>query len=139
VHPGVVALVEGLERSRPSSVRLHELLVVALERLLPVRGDADQAAEDVDRLELVGDEAERLKSVWGFSRKVRWLPNCWSHRIRDSVGRSMRTVSSSGRSRPSLKTSTAQMTPDSSSRDCARGAEVSPEWTATARRPCSLK
>ena len=31
-------------------------------------------------------------------------------RMRDSVGRSMRTVSSSGRSRPSLKTSTAQMT-----------------------------
>ena len=55
--PGVVALVEGLEGSWAGAVELHELLVVALEGLLAVRGDADQAAEDVDRLELVGDEA----------------------------------------------------------------------------------
>jgi dynein-related subfamily AAA family protein len=76
-------------------------------------------------------------------RLARPRPNCWSHTIRDSVGRSMRTVSSSGRSRPSLKTSTAQMTSslpsDSSSSDCARGAEVSPEWTATALMPCSWR
>ena len=56
-RPGVVALVEGFEGSRPGAVQLHEVLVVALEGLLAVRGDADQAAEDVDRLELVGDEA----------------------------------------------------------------------------------
>jgi hypothetical protein len=61
----------------------------------------------------------------------------------DSVDRSMRTVSSSGRSRPSLKTSTSQMTSsllsESSSSDWARGALVGPDWTATARRPCCLR
>ena len=53
----VVALVEGLDGSRAGAVELDELLVVALEGLLAVRGDADQALQDVDRLELVGDEA----------------------------------------------------------------------------------
>jgi hypothetical protein len=53
----VVALVEGLDGSRAGAVELDELLVVALEGLLAVGGDADQALQDVDRLELVGDEA----------------------------------------------------------------------------------
>ena len=54
---GVVALVEGLDGSRAGAVELDELLVVTLEGLLAVGGDADQALQDVDRLELVGDEA----------------------------------------------------------------------------------
>jgi hypothetical protein len=55
--PGVVALVEGFQGSWPGAVKLRELLVIALEGLLPVRRDFDEASEDVDRLELVGDEA----------------------------------------------------------------------------------
>lgn len=54
---GVVALVEGLDGSRAGAVELDELLVVTLEGLLAVGGDADQALQDVDRLELVGDGA----------------------------------------------------------------------------------
>jgi hypothetical protein len=95
--PGVVALVEGFEGSWPGAVKLSELLVVALEGFLSVRGDFDEASEDVDRLELVDDKAagrdldrpfpralqqvedlvasgRRLKRVWGLSRNVRWLP-----------------------------------------------------------------
>ena len=53
----VVALVEGLDGSRAGAVELDELLVVALEGLLAIRGDAAQALQEVDRLELVGDEA----------------------------------------------------------------------------------
>jgi len=49
--------VEGLDGSRAGAVELDELLVVALEGLLAVGSDADQALQDVDRLELVGDEA----------------------------------------------------------------------------------
>jgi hypothetical protein len=53
----VVALVESLDGARAGAVELQELLVVALEGLLAVRRDPDEALEDVDRLQLVGDGA----------------------------------------------------------------------------------
>ena len=166
---GVVAVAEGFDRLGADGVQEGEVLVVAVPGVEAVLGDAGEGAEDVDGLELVGDVAaggEGRKGgrggSLGFRRKVRWLPmvsmtvsclspavlrrprpNCWSQRMRDSVGRSMRTVSSSGRSRPSLKTSTAQMTSrwpaERRSSDWARLADVGPEWTATALMPCSLK
>jgi hypothetical protein len=124
----------------------REVQIRAFARRSGIRVSPD-VARDVLRVRRT--PAGRLKSVWGFRRNVRCLPmesmtvsflssfvlrrprpNGWRHRIRDSVGRSMRTVSSSGRSRPSLKTSTAQMTSSlpsfSSSSDCARGAEAAP-------------
>jgi hypothetical protein len=76
---GVVAVVEGFDGPGADSVQLGEVLVVALDGFELVGGDAGEGAEDVDRREVVGDEAAggeegRLKRVWGFSRKVRWLP-----------------------------------------------------------------
>jgi hypothetical protein len=79
---GVVAVVEGFDGPGADSVQLAEVLVVALDGFELVGGDAGEGAEDVDRREVVGDVAAegdldgegRLKRVWGFSRKVRWLP-----------------------------------------------------------------
>ena len=80
---------------------------------------------------------DRSRSLPAAFRNPR--PNCCSQRIFDSVGRSIMTVSSVGRSTPSLNMSTAKTmssSPASScSSDAARGADVGPEWTATARSP----
>ena len=95
-------------------------------------------------------------------RKLRWLPmksitvraslpslrrrprpSCWRNTTGDSVGRSIRTVSISGTSRPSLNTSTVQMTCSSPARSCSteptRGALVGPLCTATAATPLLRK
>ena len=75
--PGVVALVEGFEGSWPGAVELRELLVVALEGLLSVRGDFDEASEDVDRLELVGDGAAGGDLDRPFPRALQRVRTSW--------------------------------------------------------------
>ena len=69
------------------------------------------------------------RSLPGAFRSPR--PNCCSQRIFDSVGRSIITVSSVGRSTPSLNMSTAKTMSRSPafscSSDAARGADVAPE------------
>ena len=104
----------------------------------------------------------RASRVRGLMRKLRWLPmksiavraslpslrrrprpSCWRNTTGDSVGRSIRTVSTSGTSRPSLNTSTVQMTCSSPARSCstepARGALAGPLCTATAATPLRRK
>jgi len=54
---GVVAVVEGLDGSGAGTVQQGEVLVVALEGVQAVGGDPREGAEDVDGLDLVGDEA----------------------------------------------------------------------------------
>ena len=93
-------------------------------------GQVEQCPRFQQEYPMVADIVDYLE-LFLSRRSPKPRPNCCSHRIFDSVGRSIMTVSRSGRSTPSLNMSTAQTISSSPawsfSSEMVRGALVGPE------------